>query len=646
MSNSTGVGDEVLPLGYEVVSVLDADAVSIVHDENFIYAACKDLKVRVWSKTDWQLVVELGETSTEPLGVHVDEIQVYATCERRVYVWKKENWGMVGWFDLTYPAVTSTLHADCFYVGAKEGRLVSIKKDTHETSSWQLHKSDIITIWSDNEILVTATKKGEPRIWNHGPSSAPTELVQLEKKARATVLVGNSSHVFMTNGSGDISVWDKVEWTQVRTIELKSSTPIISLWANDLFLVGVADSGSIHVADLTKGVSQGKVAVGKYKVLGIDVDGSSIYLATSEGVVVVDLLLGDAPLDFFSDSSDQYGLGILRTSPYDILEEILQLQKRGDGHFKAGRHHESVAAYEKAMQHLVDHTRALVEVPEERQKITEELNMRLGRSLLKAKIQEVLEITERVTEVAQKLAPEGELKAEDAEIDQLWEEAMRIKKESRVLADTQAGNILSYQLTDAADTLEETLNDAMTKVNKKREKINQALALTHGIMNEWRWMERRRTCLDERKEFLEKAMKNIEDNLKDVEPGSEVESILKRALGEHGLVLEKIKRIIDASEIPQEDDLISREEAASAIDGLLRVLPKRLEALESMDDSEERLQEIEQLMSALHQALHNAKRFKVKGATKLIREQLDIVSSLQVTPEDPTSPPLEEAEQK
>ncbi|MFX1369085.1 MAG: hypothetical protein ACFFAY_10840 [Promethearchaeota archaeon] len=646
MANSSGVGDEVLPLDYEIVSVLDADAVSIVHDENFIYAACKDLRVRVWSKTDWQLEVELGETSSEPLAVHVDESQVYATCERRVYVWKKENWGMVGWFDLTYPAVTSALHADCLYVGAKDGRLVSIRKDTHETSSWQLHKSDLITIWSDDQILVTATKKGEPRIWNHGPSSAPTELVQLDKKARATVLVGNSRHVFMTNGSGDISVWDKVEWNHVRTIELKSSTPIISLWANELFLVAVADSGSIHVADLSKGISQGKVAVGKYKVLAIDVDESSIYLATSEGVVIVNLLLGDTPLDLFSESSDQYGLGLLRTSPYDVLEEILELQRKGDSHFKEGRHHDSVAAYEKAMQHLVDHSRVLIEVPEERQKITEELNLRLGQSLLKAKIQEITDIIERIAEVSEKLGPEGELKAEDDEIDKLWEAAMRIKKESRVLADTQAGNILSYQLTDMANTLEETLNEAMSNVNKKREKINQALALTHGIMNEWRWMERRRTCLDERKEFLEKAMKKIEDHMKNVEPGSEVESILKKALGEHGLVLKKIIRILDASEIPQEDVLISREEAESAIDGLLRVVPKRLEALSAIVDSDARLQEIEQLMSALHQALHNAKRFKIKGASKLIKEQLDIVSSLQVTPDEPSSPPMEEAEQK
>ncbi|MHA2192905.1 MAG: hypothetical protein ACXAAR_05710 [Candidatus Thorarchaeota archaeon] len=128
---STG---EALPLGHEIIAVLEADAVHIVHDERFLYAACRDLKVRVWSKEDWQLVAELGETSSEPLVVHVDDEQVYATCERRVYVWKKETWGMTGWFELTYQAITSTLQGDSFYVGARDGRLVSIKKHTHETS--------------------------------------------------------------------------------------------------------------------------------------------------------------------------------------------------------------------------------------------------------------------------------------------------------------------------------------------------------------------------------------------------------------------------------------------------------------------------------------------------------------------------------
>ena len=94
-----------------------------------MYAACTDLKIRVISKDNWQIEVELGETSSIPLAVHVDDENVYVTCERRVYVWSKENWGMIGWFELSYSAITSILLGDSLFVGAKEGRLVSIKKD-------------------------------------------------------------------------------------------------------------------------------------------------------------------------------------------------------------------------------------------------------------------------------------------------------------------------------------------------------------------------------------------------------------------------------------------------------------------------------------------------------------------------------------
>ena len=78
---SLGANDSV-PLGHEMVTKLDAPAVDITYDENFLYAACRDQRVRVWSKTDWQLVAELGETDTPPLGVDVDDTQVFATCER------------------------------------------------------------------------------------------------------------------------------------------------------------------------------------------------------------------------------------------------------------------------------------------------------------------------------------------------------------------------------------------------------------------------------------------------------------------------------------------------------------------------------------------------------------------------------------
>ncbi|MFW9800785.1 MAG: hypothetical protein ACFFD9_10135 [Candidatus Thorarchaeota archaeon] len=205
-----GSAGDVQPLGHEVASVLEAEAVNVAHDERFLYAACRDLRVRVWSKDDWKLVAELGETITEPLSVHVDEEQIFATCERRVYVWQKETWGMTGWFELTYPAVTSSLYGDHFYVGASEGRLVSIKKDTHDTSSWKLHKADLTTLWSDDKVILTGAKKEEPRVWLHRPNTGPTELARLDEKIRPSAFAGNSEFIIVGTTSGEISLWDRI----------------------------------------------------------------------------------------------------------------------------------------------------------------------------------------------------------------------------------------------------------------------------------------------------------------------------------------------------------------------------------------------------------------------------------------------------
>jgi predicted negative regulator of RcsB-dependent stress response len=621
MSAGGSVG-ETQPLDHEVASHLEADVVNVAHDDRYLYAACRDLKVRVWSKGDWQLVAELGDTITEPLAVHVDEEQVFATCERRVYVWKKETWGMTGWFELTYPAVTSSLQGDLFYVGAKEGRLVSIKKDTHETSSWQLHKNALATLWTDDKVIVTGSKKEEPRVWLHRPNTGPTELARLDTKIRPASIVGNNEFIIVGTTSGEIGVWNRVEWHHMQTLQEKSSNVIVSMWANAMFLVAAMNSGLIAIWDLTKGNEIGRFMLEVGKVEHIDADHSSLYVATSTGVQVVSIMQGEVPFDLNSTSDSLMGISLLRTSPYDVLESVLVSQRKGDASFEEGKHHDAVAAYEEALQNLIDNTHALLEVPEERQKLTEELNDRLGRALLKSKIQDLAVLSERIREVSELFRPGSRTRIEDDVIDKLWDDSAKAIKESRVLSEAQAGDILSYQLTDVADTLAVDLENAMKKVNTYRETVNKALTLTHGIMNEWRWMERKKTSLPKRKAFLEDAMSKISERLKEAEPESEVEEILSTALSEHRRVYEQISRIIDAAEIEPSKEFVSKEEAEAAIEGLLRVLPKRRDAIAAMEKSEERKLEMDRLKGALEKALGSAKRYKLKEQQKLIQEVL------------------------
>ena len=117
MDRSSTGGIDATIVSHQSISLLEVDAIDIAYDTKYLYAACRDQHIRVFDKTTWQLVAELGETDSTPLAVDVDEEQVYATCEKRVYVWKKDTWGMIGWFELSYQAVTSSLQGDFFFIG-------------------------------------------------------------------------------------------------------------------------------------------------------------------------------------------------------------------------------------------------------------------------------------------------------------------------------------------------------------------------------------------------------------------------------------------------------------------------------------------------------------------------------------------------
>ena len=615
--------NDATPLSHEIVTILEAPAVDLTHDENFLYAACRDQRVRVWSKTDWQLVAELGETDTPPLVVDVDDTQVFATCERRVYVWNKETWGMTGWFELSYQALTSTLHGNYFYVGASEGRLVSIQKDTHETSSWQLHKSDLTSLWSDDKIICTSAKKEEPRVWLKDRDTAPSELARLDKKGKGGVLSGNAEFVLVGNSTGEIAVYDRVEWGLVRILESKSSNPVSSMWASSYYLVVAMVNGSLTIWDMKRGEEIGEIALNGQKVEWINADHDLVYIATQGGITILRLMTSGRPLDVCSDSPHVLNDSLLKTSPYDVLEGSLQLEKKADQHYQEGMFHEAVLEYENALQLLIDNTHALQEVPEERQLLTDELNTRLGKALLKAKIQELQTIGHDIRQLSEELDVRKRTDRNPEDIDRLWGLAGRTIKESRVLAEAQANDMLSYQLTHVVETLEGDLNEAMSKFDVFRETINQALALTRQISNEWRWMERRRTKLPERKQFLEGSMEKLGIALEQADPEGEVQQILSGALTEYRRLYSQIDRIVTSYVSEQDTSFASKEEAQEAIEGLLSVMPKKIEGLKDIENEAERVLEEKRIVEALEQALETTKTFKMKDASKAVQTELE-----------------------
>jgi hypothetical protein len=625
MEKSSSGSNDVRHVGHETIATLETSAVDITYDSKFVYAACEDQIVRVWSKDEWRLVAELGETDTPPLVVDVDDTQVFATCEKRVYVWNKETWGLQGWFELSYQALTSTLSGDCFYVGAKEGRLVSIKKDTHETSSWQLHKSDITDIWSDDEIICTSTKKEEPKVWLRSKGTAPSELASLDKKSKGGAIVGNTEFVISGSSTGEIAVYDRVDWSLVRTLESSISNAISSMWASDFYLAAAMNSGAVILWDLKRGEEVGVVKLNGQKINWISADQDRLYVATPEGIMVIRLSLSGRPFNVCSDIPSVWTDSLLKTSPYDVLESALELEKKGDERYQAGLFHESVIDYENALQILVDNTHALLEVPEERQTLTDELNVRLGKALLKSKIQETQALGHDIRQLTEELEDRKRTDRDAEDVEKLWASAERTIKESKVLAEAQAGDMLSYQLVHVVETLEADLNAAESKFAEFRATIAEALTLSRQISNEWRWMERKRTKLPERKEFLENAMQKLAAALEEADPEGEVRQILSGAHEEYRRLYGQIDRIVSSYDTVQETSFANREEAVAAMESLLAVMPKKIAALPELKDETERQLEEQRIISALEQAVATAKAFKMNKIGKQIKAELEKV---------------------
>jgi hypothetical protein len=300
----------------------------------------------------------------------------------------------------------------------------------------------------------------------------------------------------------------------------------------------------------------------------------------------------------------------------------LKLEKTGDQKYQDGLYHEAVVEYENAMRLLIDNTHSLLEVPEERKALTNELNTRLGKALLKAKIQEVQSLTRDIQELAKELNERKRTDVEPDVVDTLWASAGRVIKESKVLIDAQANDMLGFQLIHVIEKLDAILTDAMTLYDSFRETINQAIALTKQISIEWHRMERKRTSLAERKEFLDNSIKRLAKALETADPEGEVQTILSDAMNEYKKIFEQIDWIISSSETESEQDLSNREEAVETIDSLLAVIPKKREDLGTISEPDEYEKERLRLVAALQQGLELAKKLKLNKSVKAIEEEL------------------------
>ena len=489
-----------------------------------------------------------------------------------------------------------------------------------------MHKSDITSIWSDEQIICTSTKKEEPRVWLKESNSAPSELTRLDNKGKGGIVTGNSDFIFVGTPSSEIALYDRKEWGLSNTYEPKNSNMISSMWASDYYLLAAVSSGNLSLWDTKRGIEIGNIELDGHKIEFVTADHDLLYVATPEGIFIIQVIASGRPLDICCEGPLIWNESLLKTSPYDVLEDSLKLERSGDQKYQEGLYHEAVVEYENAMRLIIDNTHALLEVPEERILLTNELDSRLGQALLKAKIQDVQALSQKIGQLSEELKERKRTDMNPEDVDSLWASAGRVIKESRQLADAQSSEMLSFQLTHEIDTLDSVLTDAMTQYDTYRETINQAIALIKQISNLWHWMERKRTSLVERKEFLEKSVKRISFALEKAEPEGEVKTILEDALREYKKTFEQIDRIVTSSDNDKEAIFTNRDEASETIDSFLIVIPKKREALEAITDPDEREEERLRLESALNQALETATSFKITKAIKAIKAELSLLN--------------------
>jgi len=488
-----------------------------------------------------------------------------------------------------------------------------------------MHKSDLYSIWSDDRIICTSTKKEEPRVWKKESDKAPSELARLSKDGKGGVVIGNSEFVFVGTPSGEISIYNRIEWSHERTLVPRNATIISSMWASEYYLIAAVSTGSLSLWDIKRGTEIGNFELNGHKIEYVTADHDLLYVATPAGIYILQIRASGRPLDVCVEGPLIWKESLLKTSPYDVLEESLKLERMGDQKYQDGFYHEAVEEYENAMRLLIDNTHALLEVPDERQKLTDEINIRLGKALLKAKIQEIQEIVESIQDLVEELKERKLTAIPPDEVDGYWTAASRVIKESRVLADAQSSDMLSFQLIHEVERLDSILTEAMALYDSFRETINQAVALVRQISNEWHWMERKRTSLAERKEFLQTSIDRITYALNEANPESEVQEILSKALDDYSKLFDQIDWILTSSVDEQKVTFANKEEAVETIDSLLVVVPKRRDALSTISDADDFEKEKSRLVSALQEALETAKEFKLSKSIKAIEEELALM---------------------
>ena len=118
-------------------------------------------------------------------------------------------------------------------------------------------------------------------------------------------------------------------------------------------------------------------------------------------------------------------------------------------------------------------------------------------------------------------------------------------------------------------------------------------------------------------------MEKLSAALKEADPEGEVRQIVSGAYDEYKRLYSQLDRIVSSYVTEQDTTFATREEATSALESLLVVIPKKIASLQKIANDKEKNLEEQRIISALEQALATAKSFKMNKMKKAIEAELE-----------------------
>lgn len=259
---------------------------AITIDDEYIYSACNDKTVKVWSKTDLTEIASL-EHSEWIDSVTVDDKYVITGERKCVRIWNKEDWSEVATVGMRTDLIKAvklrpvTVDDDYLYSVVQDDTLqIWSKKDWSEVASISEHKDTITTLLTDNEYFYSVSADKTIQVWSKTDWSNQATLHVPYIVSLAT----DETYLYAGSIDGTIHVLNKRNWSE--TVRLRGHPEVVSsLAVGEQYIYSGHPNGLIRIwrkNDWSEVVSlRGHAG----KVNSIVMDGLHLYSSSSDNTI-------------------------------------------------------------------------------------------------------------------------------------------------------------------------------------------------------------------------------------------------------------------------------------------------------------------------------------------------------------------------